>query len=196
MSAPASTASTSLRCTVHPARPALDLCPVCARPRCGADATADGAAGCGVCRARPAQPAVQVASERDRQRAGLVGAALAASVVGLVGGFVSSQYVGAGAFAILAPFIVGLLCGAVATRAARTDGRGRFGLVVRVVAVGYAVLGAAYAFRFVPGSESAFTPAGRVLPPYAAAAAGAWLWTIPPRRRRATGADREGEDVE
>ncbi len=136
-----------------------------------------------------------MAQASNRRLAQLTSAGLAASAVALVGGFVSSQYVGAGAFSLITPFIVGMLCGAAATKAAHTDGRDRFGTVVRTVAVVYAVLGAAYAFRFVPGSESPFSPAGRVLPPYLAAAAGTWLWTLPPRRRgrKAQGRDKRAK---
>lgn len=77
-----------------------------------------------------------------------------------------------------------MLCGAAATRAAGTASSGRLRTAVRLLAVAYAVLGTAYAFHFVLGELSPTRPLGRVLPPYAAAAAGAWLWTLAPRQRR------------
>src|SRR4051812_11258780 len=112
----------------------------------------------------------------------LAAAGLAGTATVLVAGVIGSQQVDVHVLSLLAPAFAGAICGELMTRAADTDGRGRFGTVVRLLAVLYAVLAAAYAIRFVPGPDSVLRPAGRVLPPYAAAAAGAWLWTIPPRR--------------
>jgi hypothetical protein len=114
---------------------------------------------------------------------------LAALVVGLLGGVVSTQYVGAQFFSVVTPFLTGVACGVAALMAAR-PASSRARTYVRLVAAGLAIVGAAYGFRFVPGGESALHPAGRVVPPYVAAAAGVWLWTLPPRRPREDGPQR------
>ncbi len=112
----------------------------------------------------------------------LVRASLVAWAVGMVGSVIVSEYVGAGVFAIVTPALVGVACGEAATRASGAPPRSRAQTLARVAAVLYALIGTAYAFRFVPGGGDPFGPAGHVLPPYVAAAAAAWLWTIPPRR--------------
>ena len=99
----------------------------------------------------------------------------------------ASEYVGAHIFSVVTPALLGVACGIAATAAARPAQRSRRGLAVRGVAVLYALLGTAWSFRLVIGGASPFSPAGQVLPPYLAAALGAWLWTVPPRRRQAAG---------
>ena len=168
------------RCAVHPSRPAIDACPVCGRPRCGADAAAVSV-GCLGCVADQSGPVSAVPPAGDVER--LVRAALAAYAIALVGGVVASEYVGATVFAYLGPFVVGVVCGGAATRAARTDGRGQLGTRVRAVAAGYAVLGVALGF-VVEGSLGVLELSPDVLLPYLAAVAGALLWTMPPRTRR------------
>lgn len=111
-------------------------------------------------------------------------AALAASMVGLIGGVIASEYVGAKIFSIVTPALVGVACGMAAVAAARVPLRGPLYRWVRAVAVVYALIGTGYGFRFVPGGQSPFHPAGQVLPPYGGAILGAWLWTQPPRRRQ------------
>src|SRR2546428_12518060 len=72
------------RCVAHPSRPAVDHCPVCERPRCGADATGPGCAVCGgalVGARRPASDAELV-----------VRAALACHVIALVAGVGLQEY--------------------------------------------------------------------------------------------------------
>jgi hypothetical protein len=162
----------------------VDLCPVCARPRCGADAAA-GAAGCLACGGRSEQQASAAPGPGELER--LVRAALAGYGVALVGGLVASEYVGATVFAYLGPFVVGVVCGGAATKAAVTDGRGALGTRVRVIAAVLAVVGVGLGF-VIEGSLSVLSLDPDVLLPYAAAAAGAVLWTIPPRARR----DRQG----
>jgi hypothetical protein len=103
----------------------------------------------------------------------LIAAALVALLIAQIGGRIISQYVGSSGFAEITPFLVGLSCAAAAAAVARTGGRGRDDLFVRAVAALAAVLATALAFRLVPGGQSPFTPAGTVLPPYAAAVAGA-----------------------
>jgi hypothetical protein len=100
-----------------------------------------------------------------------------------VGGLVASEYVGATVFAYLGPFVVGVVCGGAATKAAATDGRGQLGTRVRALAAVLAVVGIALSF-VIEGSLSVLSLDPDVLLPYAAAAAGAVLWTIPPRPRR------------
>ena len=112
-------------------------------------------------------------------------AALAAGGVAVAGGFVAAQYVGAEVFAYLTPAVVGVLCGAAAQGAAGGPRRGRLAAVVRALACGYAVLGVALGFVL---EASVDVLDGSTALPYAAAVAGAFLWTVPPRRAR----QREG----
>jgi hypothetical protein len=154
------------------------VCPVCGRPRCGADA-ALSIPGCLACRDDAAAAAGRPAGDLER----LVRATLGAYAVALVGGLVASEYVGATVFSYLGPFVVGVVCGGAGTKAAGTDGRGRLGTRVRALAAALAVLGVAFSFVFEESlSVLSFDP--DVLVPYAAAVAGAVLWTIPPRVRR------------
>ena len=99
----------------------------------------------------------------------------------VLGGLVAAQYVGAEVFAYLTPAVVGVLCGAAAQAAAGGPRRGRLAAVVRVLACGYAVLGVALGF-VLEASVDALD--GSTLLPYAAAVAGGFLWTVPPRRAR------------
>lgn len=118
-------------------------------------------------------------------------AAVATLPVSLAGGAITSEYVGARVLDIVTPLLVGVVCGAVALAAAgRVRRHVRW---VRAVGVLFAVLAVALGFRLVVGGDSPFTPAGQVLPPYVAAAAGAWLWTLPPRRRGAPRPPSAGE---
>lgn len=107
-------------------------------------------------------------------------AALAAYAVSLAGGLVASEYVEAGLFSYVGPFVVGVICGGAAIKAGLTDGRGTTGTRIRGIAALLAVLGVALGF-VAEGSQSVLSlPA---LLPYVCAAAGAILWTVPPRRR-------------
>lgn len=117
-------------------------------------------------------------------------AALAAFAVSLVGGLVASQYVGATVFSYVGPFVVGVVCGGAATKAAATDGRGRLGTRVRAIGALLGVLGVGFGFL----QEQSLEPAsldGDVLLPYLAAVAGAVLWTVPPRPPRDQGASTD-----
>ncbi len=181
---PTRRAAVRLRCAAHPARPAVDRCRVCGRLRCGADARYAPGGGCRVCLG-VAGGAVSAPGPGDLER--LVRACLAASAVGLLGAPVAAEYVGAEVFSVLVPVVLGVLCGAVAVRAAGTDGRGRFGAGVRAAGAGYAVLGVALGY-LVEGSRSPVAGGLDVLVGYAAAVAGCVLWTLPPRRLRTAGA--------
>ena len=176
----------STRCAVHPGRPAADLCPVCERPRCRADAQLAPGGGCVACRGDLAGP-VAAPLPPDGER--LVRAALAAHAAALAGGVVASEYVEAPYFAYLAPLLVGLLVAAAATRAARTDGTGPVGSRVRQLAVLYALLGCAVGFLAQPGNPPPFDDLGGKLLPYACAVVGAVLWCLPPRRARSSADD-------
>lgn len=173
------------RCAVHPSRPAVDGCPVCGRPRCGADAAA-GLRGCFACTPAGADAAGSAPPPSDLER--LVRGALAGYAAALCGGLVASEYVGATFFAYLGPFVVGVICGAAATRAAVTDGRGVLGSRVRTLAAVLAVLGVGLGFT-IEGSNAAASVSPDVLLPYVSAVAGAVLWTMPPRRRQGRSAD-------
>ena len=108
-------------------------------------------------------------------------AALGAFAVALAGGLVASEYVGSGLFAYVAPFVIGVVCGWAATKAAASDGRGPLGTRVRAVGAVLGVLGVGFGFLH----EQSLAPVSfddDVLLPYVAAVAGAVLWTMPPRR--------------
>lgn len=116
--------------------------------------------------------------------------ALASHAAALLGGLVAAEYVDAQAFAYLTPAVVGAGVGAAAQAASgtgRAAARTRAGAQVRVLAAVLAVLGVALGF-VLEGSRSPL--AAGALVPYALAAAGAVLWTAPPRRaRQAAGPD-------
>lgn len=172
------------RCARHPARPAADRCPRCARPRCGADAADAPGGGCAVCRGGAAGQPTSEEEAQPRPAGGLerlVRATLAALAAGFAGGAVAGQYVDAGLFAYLAPFVVGVLCGASAQAAAGGPRRGLTARAVRAAAAAVAVPAVALGF-VLEGSRGVLTSA--TVLPYLAALAGALLWTVPPRERR------------
>jgi hypothetical protein len=172
------TTAAASRCAVHPARRAVDDCPVCGRPRCGTDAVDFGRAGCRACAAGEVQAPTAGRGEL------LVRAGLAAMAVALVGGWIGTQYARNRGFSLIAPALVGMAA-AWATTAAAGSGAASRRLLSLLAAVA-AVLSAALAFRvYAAGGLSPVHPAGRVLPPYAAAVAGVLAWPLlfgPPRR--------------
>lgn len=156
------------RCASHVSRVAAGRCPVCDRPRCGAEEVEHGERGCQVCLvvAAPSGPA-------GPSRVRLVLALLGAAVAAVLGGMIGSEYVGAAGFELAAPALTGVAAGMVATSVARTRGRGPLDWPLRAAAAVLAVLGTALAFILVPGGDSPFTPLSSVAPPYLAAVAGA-----------------------
>jgi hypothetical protein len=136
--------------------------------------------GCLGCTGEEQAPAHTGRPPGDLER--LVRAALASYAVALIGGPIGSEYVGATIFEYLGPFVVGVLSGGAATRAARTDGRGRVGRAVRAIAAGLGVLGVAFSF-LLEKSQDVLSVHPAVLLPYLLAVAGALLWTMPPRSR-------------
>src|SRR3954465_754639 len=84
---PAMTTAAASRCAVHPARRAVDACPVCGRPRCGADVAEYAAAGCHASRGAAHEAAPPAAAELA------VRAGLASYAVAVVGGWIATQYV-------------------------------------------------------------------------------------------------------
>lgn len=162
---------TEQRCAAHPARPAVDECPVCGRPRCGADARLAPGGGCLQCGGATTERTA--APSRQHALARVIAASLAALLLAELLAPVVSEYVGAKGFAEITPFLLGLACASVAAVVARTHGHGRLDILVRMIGGIAAVLGTAFAFRLVPGGQSPFHPAGTVLPPYACAIAGA-----------------------
>lgn len=172
---------------MHPGRPALDVCPVCDRPRCAADA-GDATPGCRAC--TRAAPSSRVRPPDPAER--LVRGTLAALGAAVLGGVVSAQYVGAELFAYLTPFVVGVLCGAAAQAAAGGPRRGTTALRVRGAAALCALLGTGLGL-LLEGSRSPVSSAAVV--PALLAVAGAVLWTAPPRsgpRRQAATGGRGG----
>lgn len=173
---------TPSRCAAHPGRPAVDLCPVCRRARCGAD-RADPLleGGCTVCQdlgaRREAARTHRAADNRER----LLRGTLAANGAAIVMGYVVAQYVQAELFEYLAPAVLGLLCGFAATSAAGNPGQGVLAARVRLVTAVYALLGTAFGF-VLEGTFGVFATSGDVLAPYVVAVAAAWLWATPPKR--------------
>ncbi len=181
MSPPATAAplAPGTRCGVHPVRRAVDLCPVCARPRCAADAALAPGGGCPSCGGSATSGPVRVVVPVQE---GLVRAALAAQGVALLGGFVASQYVEAPLFSYLTPFVVGVLTAAAAQAASGAARSGPDAMRIRLVAVVYALLGVALGFVL---EKSTGTLDTSTLLPYAAAVVGVVLWTLPPKQRKA-----------
>jgi hypothetical protein len=165
-------AATALRCAVHPGLPAHDTCPVCARPRCAADATAAPGGGCLACegrRGRPGPPPLDLRA--------LVGAACLAGLVAVPAGKVASEYVGAG----LVGWVVPVFTGIVVSIAAEAGAGKRRGRALRLVAAVYSVLAVAVGLADSRAAGSPFSPVWLVLRLYGLAALGSWLWTAPPR---------------
>ncbi|MDQ1713783.1 MAG: hypothetical protein QOE45_3233 [Frankiaceae bacterium] len=162
----------ALRCAVHPGLPATDTCPVCARPRCAADALAALGGGCLACEGRRGRPGPPPADLRA-----LVGAACVSGLVAVPTGLVASEYVGAG----FVGWVVPVFAGIVVSIAAEAGAGKRRGLALRLLAAGYSVLAIALGLAQPRAAGSPFTPVGRVLGLYALAAFGSWLWTAPPR---------------
>jgi hypothetical protein len=172
-------ADVAVRCAAHPSRPAVDACPVCGRPRCGADQLSAPGGGCTVCQGldqRPARSRRRPAGEREL----LVRAALAADAAAISWGYVTAEYVGAGLFGYLSPAVLGVLCGAAATAAAGSPRSGQLLRRVRLVAVLLALLGAGLGF-VLEGTYGVLSASPDVLLPYVISGAAAWLWTAPPR---------------
>lgn len=119
----------------------------------------------------------------------LVRATLAAYAVALLSGPVGSEYVQSTVFEYLGPFVVGVICGGAATRAAQTDGRAPVGKAVRAIAAAMAVLGVALSF-VLEKSQDLLSGSPDVLLPYAAAIAGTVLWTMPPRAGKGSAASQ------
>src|SRR3954469_17645470 len=90
----------TLRCAVHPSRRAADVCPVCERPRCGADVAAYAGQGCAACIATAVPPPRPPVGER------LLRGALASLGVAVAGGWVAAQYVDTQRFSLVAPALV------------------------------------------------------------------------------------------
>jgi len=164
------------RCAAHPGRPAVDACPVCDRPRCGADAAEAVGGGCAVCHGILEERAHVPPTGREL----LVRGALAANLMAVVWGFVEAEYVQAGVFQYLAPLVLGAFTGGVAMAAAGQP-RGTEGTRLRLIAVGYALLGCGFGF-VKEGTFGVFSMSVDVLLPYLLAAVACWGWTLPPKR--------------
>ena len=178
------------RCVVHPARLAVDNCPACGRPRCGADASSYDQSGCAACQSESVWTPPPATNVERRVRAGLAGL-----ITAIVGGVIATQYVDVHIFSLVAPFLVGL---AVAWSATAARGRGpAVDPPVMAIAAGLAVLGAALGFRLVTGGQDPLGSFGEVGPPYLCAIAGTLVWPLlfgAPSRRPdvAAGQDEAG----
>ena len=163
------------RCVAHPSRPAVDHCPNCSRPRCGADATGPK---CAVCSREQSIQQGRAPSELEL----LVRAALASYGMALVLGYVILQeYAGSPLFTYLAPALGGIAVAMVAT-AASGEPRGPLRARVRIIAILFSLV-AVMEGIVLEGTHSASTITGDALGAYASALAGAWLWMLPPRQR-------------
>ena len=157
------------RCALHPSRPAVDHCPVCARPRCSVDANSYGESGCDACHTP------QVKRSEPTARELVVRAALAGMAAALFDGWVGTQYVRVHLMSLVVPTVGGLAAGWACTAAAGRSGRRLRPVVLAIAAVG-AVLGAALAFRLnSDGGLNTLHPLGRVGPPYLASLLGVAL---------------------
>lgn len=112
----------------------------------------------------------------------VVRAALAAQGASVLGAVVASQYVQAPLFSYLTPFVVGVLTAAAAQAAAGGARSGPQAQRVRLIAIGYALLGVALGFVL---EQSTSIVDSSTLLPYAAAVVGVLLWTLPPKARPA-----------
>ena len=158
----------SVRCAIHPARPAHDGCRVCGRPRCLVDARTYLAAGCGACAATTAvRPTAPADGLEMAVRAGLAGL-----VVADVGGWVATQYVRVHLMSLAAPAVVGLAASFLVPRAAR---RLRPPIAGLLVAGAAALLGTALGFALTPGGQNPLRQWGVVGGPYLAALVGVGL---------------------
>lgn len=170
------------RCAVHPGAPAFDACPVCARPRCAADATLAPGGGCVACEGRVARKGPPPLDLFALVRAGLV-----CGLVAPLAGFIASEYVGATYVGVLVGGFVGIVVSIVAEAGA---GKKR-GEALRWLAVVYSVVAVGIGLAAPRASKSPFSPlwGGWDSVPlfYAAAALGSWLWTMPPKVRKAAG---------
>ena len=172
----------AIRCALHPARLAVDNCPRCTRPRCGADAATYGDRGCEACAVSvPAAPAAPYAER-------VVRAGLAAFGVALVGGSIATQYVDVQYFSVIAPGLVGLATGWASAAAAGGPRNARLRRMTLLVAAVAAVLSAGLAFRLeAGGGQDPVSSWDEVGPPYLAAIFGTLAWPIvfaPPARKR------------
>lgn len=167
------------RCAAHPGRIAVDRCPTCERPRCAPDQLPSG---CTLC--RPGQDGEVAGGRRAGQPELLVRGVLAAYGTAIAWAYVTAEYVEASWLAYIAPALLGILCGWAALSAAANPRRGALLHRVRVASVVCAVLGVGLGFLLE--NPYARPPLELdVLLPYPIAAVAAWLWTAPPKPRRA-----------
>jgi hypothetical protein len=167
------------RCAAHPSRLAVDTCPVCRRPRCGADQLPEG--GCAVCQA--AADAVVPSRPEAPPRELLVRGALAGYGTAIAWAYVTAEYVGAGYFQYFSPALLGILCAGAAMSAAGSPRRGVLAQRIRYVGAVCALLGAGLGFML----EETYQPLSShtdVLVPYVIAVAAAWLWNAPPKAKK------------
>jgi hypothetical protein len=167
------------RCAAHPARPAVDTCPVCGRERCGADRALAPGGGCTLCGGRTAPLRAYPAAGPTEL---LVRAAAVAAVLAVAGGYVNQEYVGSPIFQYLAPAVLGVLVGGGATAAAGSPRAGALLQRVRWVATLYALLGSALGI-LLEGTYDVLSGKTDVLLTYLISMSAAWFWTAPPRSR-------------
>lgn len=172
------------RCALHPARPAHDACPVCARPRCLADTRTWGNGGCGAC--------APVAARRPRPTGGVelaVRAGLTGLAVSYGGGWIATQYVRVHLMSLAAPAVVGLAAAFAVPRAARRW----HPAAAWAVAAAAAVLGTALGFALTPGGQNPLRHWDVVGGPYLAAVVGVALGPLVFGRPRVEEAQPPGE---
>jgi hypothetical protein len=159
------------RCAVHPARLAVDACPVCGRDRCGVDATHYADRGCAACAGAGGRAVPPAALEV------VVRAGLAAMATLLVGGWIATEHVNVHITSLVAPALLGLAASGAAAGAsgAQQAGQGRLVLLVATVA---ALLGTALGFRLFGEPVTPVHPWHQVWLPYVAALGGVAAWPL------------------
>lgn len=164
------------RCAAHPGRPAVDHCPTCDRPRCGADQLPTG---CTLCAPEaPTGPVRRSAGDLER----LVRASLGAFAASLASATVASEYIGSPWLQYFAPAVLGVLCAGAAGLACGGPVTRALARRVQLVSAVYALLGEAFAV-VLDTTYDVWSPRIEVLAPYLVAAVAAWFWAAPPKRR-------------
>jgi hypothetical protein len=168
----------ALRCAVHPARAARDLCPVCERPRCADDVMAYAANGCAACLEETVVERPRAFHER------VIRSALTVVPVAVIGGWIYAQYVEVSTFSWLVPALIGVAGSSASTTFwQRGGGWSRPAVMIGLVT---ALCGTAFGFRLYPhGPHDPLHPWHVVGVPYICAVAGALIWPIalgPPRK--------------
>ena len=159
------------RCATHPARLAVDACPVCGRGRCAPDRAGYAERGCGVC-------VVQSGAAHPPSTAEVaVRAGVAALATAIAGGWIVTQHVNVHLMSLFAPALLGLAVCWMATAAGGPRTRDQRLLVLAIAGVA-AIVGTALGFRLFGQPLTPMHPGHQVGPPYLAALVGVLAWPL------------------